>query len=381
MAAIQALVNQKTGETWGNPPPTTTRWRKPNTVRPAAPSRAAGCNSSTGSGSGCVFNDVTQGDIDVACEYNGTTTEHHCYKPSTHGVDSTDNVTAATVINGGTGYIAAPTCTIAAPTNSNPYLTPVGGTLWAGGTQATCTAAVTATSTTAVWSIKMLSTSGVGDTIILASPDGSVTCGPYTLAGTSTTLMASGLVTSIGSGCSLATATSSTSTVTITARTTGYAGTFIAEFGTGTIFQAAYVQITNTTKGQGPNYVSAITIGTAGSGYQPDTPITLTPTNGGSGAVAVANTTPATPSQSYQPAYGAAPGYDLATGLGTPNAYNFVMSSVWGPSQQPCPITFPNPGPLAYGTSPVTLTATDSACNLPITYTVNSGPGSVAAAH
>ena len=99
-------------------------------------------------------------------------------------------------------------------------------------------------------------------------------------------------------------------------------------------------------KGQGPNYVSAITIGTAGSGYQPETPITLT--GGGTGAIAVANTTPATASQSYQPTYGAASGYDLATGLGTPNAYNFVYSSVWGPVQQPT-ITFPNPGPLTYG--------------------------------
>ena len=132
--------------------------------------------------------------------------------------------------------------------------------------------------------------------------------------------MATNLVTSIGSGCSLATATSSTSTVTITARTAGAAGNFITEFGTATLFNAFYVYITNTTKGQGPNYVSGITITTAGTGYQPETPITLTVAEA-RGAIAVANTTPGTASQSYQPAYGAAPGYDLATGLGTPQRH------------------------------------------------------------
>jgi hypothetical protein len=87
--------------------------------------------------------------------------------------------------------------------------------------------------------------------------------------------MASGLVTSIGSGCSLASATSSSGTATLTAKTAGAAGNFITEFGTATEFNNFYVYITNTTKGQGPNYVSGITITTAGSGYAPDTPITL----------------------------------------------------------------------------------------------------------
>ena len=378
MAAVQALVNQKTAQTWGNPAPYYYQAAQNEYGVAGGTFLGTSCNSSGsgGPGSGCVFNDITQGDIDLACEDNGTTTEHHCYKPSgTRGVDSTDNVTGATVINGGTGYTSAPTCAIAAPTNSNPYKTPTGTTLWAGGTQATCTATVTATSTTAVWSIAMLNIDGVGDQIILTNPAGTTTCGPYTLAGTTTTLMASGLVTSIGSGCSLATATSSGATVTITARNTGYAGDFIAEFGTATLFNAFYVQITNSTKGQGPNYVSGITIGTAGSGYQPETPITLG--GPGSGAVAVANTTPGTAAQTYQPAYGAAPGYDLATGLGSVNAYNLVYSSVWGPTQQPCPITFPNPGPLTYSANQTTLAATDSACNLSITYTVNSGPGTV----
>ncbi len=190
------------------------------------------------------------------------------------------------------------------------------------------------------------------------------------------TTIASALNTAINGGCSLATSTVASSTVTITASTGGYAGDFTTQFtNNGTLFQAGYVTITNTVLGQGPNYVSGITIGTQGSGYQPETPITLTG-GGGTRAIAVANTTPATASQSYQPAYGAAPGYDLATGLGTPNAYNLVYSSVWGPVQQPCPVTFPNPGPLTYGATPATLGGTDT-CSLPITYTVNSGPGTV----
>ena len=49
----------------------------------------------------------------------------------------------------------------------------------------------------------------------------------------------------------------------------------------------------------------------------------------GSGAVAVANTSIGTAASSYQPTYGAAPGWDMATGLGTPNAYNLVNSSAW----------------------------------------------------
>jgi hypothetical protein len=334
MAAIQALVNQKTGQTWGTPNPYYYQIAQNEYGTAGGSFQGTSCNASGSGGpaSGCVFNDVTQGDIDTACRYNGTTTEHHCYKPSgTNGVDSTDNVTAATVINGGTGYTSAPTCAIAGPTNNQPYKTPPGATLWAGGTQATCTAAVNSGTTTAVWTVLMSSTSGVGDTIVLTNPSGTTTCGPYTLSGASTTAMATNLNTSIGSGCSLATSTVSSSTVTITARNSGYAGDFITKFGTATLFNAFYVTITNTVLGQGPNYVSGITIGTAGSGYQPETPITLTG-GGGSGAIAVANTTPATPAQSYQPAYGAAPGYDMATGLGTPNATNMVSACLWYPS-------------------------------------------------
>jgi len=330
MAAIQALVNQKTGSAWGNPNPIYYQIGQSEYGTQGGSFLGSGCNSSLGSGAGCVFNDVTQGDIDLACENNGTTEEAHCYKPTgTHGVDSTDVITTATVINGGTGYTASPTCTIAGPTNNAAYLSPTGTTLYAGGSQATCTAAFNGSSTTATWTVNIASTSAAGMQIYLAAPSGSPTCGPYTLTGSSTTTIATNLVTS-ATGCSLInTPTRSSSTVTMTAKTTGYAGDFnVTLYPNGYIFEQAYVNITNTILGQGPGYVSSITISGGGRGYQPDTPITLTG-GGGSGAIAVANTSPGTASSSYQPAYGAANGYDLATGLGSVNAYNLVNSTVW----------------------------------------------------
>ncbi len=376
MAAIQALVNQKTGETWGNPNPIYYQIAQSEYGTQGGTFAGSSCNSSGtgGPASGCVFNDITQGDIDLACEYNGTTERAHCYLPSsTHGVDSTDNVTAATVIFGGSGYTTAPTCTIAAPTNAAPYKSPTGTTLWAGGTQATCTATTNSGTTTAVWTVVMHSTSGVGDTIILTNPAGTTTCGPYTLSGTSTTAMATNLASAIGTACSLASESRSGSTVTLTAKAAGAAGNFITEFGPATIYDAAYVYITNTTKGQGPNYVSGITINTAGTGYQPETPITLT--GAGSGAIAVANTSVGTAASAYQPAYGAAPGYDLATGLGSPNAYNLVEATAW---LKPQTITFTAPtSPVTYGVSPTTLVATGGASGNPVTFSLDatSTPG------
>ncbi len=376
LAAIQALVNQKTAETWGNPNPIYYKIGQTEYGTQGGSFLGSTCNSSGvgGPASSCVFNDITQGDIDVACEDNGTIEEAHCYKPSgTYGVDSTDNVTAAVVLWGGTGYTSAPTCTIAGPTNNQPYKSPTGTTLWVGGTQATCTATVSASTTTAVWTVLMDATSGVGDTIILENTDvgGSTTCGPYTLTGTTTALMCSNLASAIGSGCSLASATCSSSTDTITAKAAGAAGNFITEFGTATEFNNFYVYVTNTTKGQGPNYVSGIAIGTAGTGYQPQTPITLG--GPGTGAVAVANTSFGTAAQSYQPAYGAAPGYDLATGLGSVNAYNLVQNCAWFGCQQNQTITCGTSPPSSepYGNQfPVACTATST---LTVAFTASGG--------
>jgi subtilase family serine protease len=85
MAGVQALINQKTGQKWGNPNPTFYSLA----ATEYGSGGNAGCNSTSGKGVGstCVFYDVTQGDMDINC--TGT---HSCYKPSgTYGVLSTSN--------------------------------------------------------------------------------------------------------------------------------------------------------------------------------------------------------------------------------------------------------------------------------------------------
>ncbi len=338
MAGIQAIVNQVTHENWGNPNPIYYQIAQNEYGTAGGSFQGTSCNASGSGGpaAGCAFNDVTQGDIDLACRYNGTTTEHHCYKPSTNGVDSTDNVTGATVIFGGSGYTTAPTCAIAGPTNNSALPDadqhqPLGGwhsgNLYGSGHQRLnhrcldgcdgehrrsrghhhpdeCPAR-------RVDYLRALHAGGIDHDAHGIGP-GDVD--------RERVLPRNGNVLP-------------TLTATITATAAGAAGNFVTEFGTATLFNAFYVYITNTTKGQGPNYVSGITIGTAGTGYQPETPITLG--GPGTGALAVANTTPGTASQSYQPAYGAAPGYDLATGLGSPNATNLVSACAWLPSGSP----------------------------------------------
>jgi hypothetical protein len=149
----------------------------------------------------------------------------------------------------------------------------------------------------------------------------------------------------------VATATESTSTVTVTAKTAGYSGNFTVSLApTNVFFQALeVVTISQTAAGSGPGYVSGVTMTAAGSGYGPQTPITFSG-GGGSGALAVANTTASTASTSYQPAYGAAPGYDLATGLGSVNANNMVNASIWYPASFTLSAS-PNSGSAAQGSS------------------------------
>jgi hypothetical protein len=85
MAAIQSLINQATGERWGNPDPVY--------YSLAASEYGSGgnsdCNSTLGNrvASTCIFYDVTLGDMDVPCK--GSV---NCYLPSgTYGVLSTSN--------------------------------------------------------------------------------------------------------------------------------------------------------------------------------------------------------------------------------------------------------------------------------------------------
>ena len=98
MAGIQALVNQKIGASVGNPAPTLYSLAKTEYGSTGSTS----CNSSNGAsaGSGCIFYDVTQGDMDVNC--TGT---HGCYRPSgTNGVLSTSTSSYAKAYGTTTGW-------------------------------------------------------------------------------------------------------------------------------------------------------------------------------------------------------------------------------------------------------------------------------------
>jgi hypothetical protein len=94
MAGIQALVNQHTGTTWGNP--NVTLYALANTEYANA-GTAAACNSNTvnKTSNSCIFYDVTQGDIDGACKGSGagSATLRNCYRPGTDtiGILSTSN--------------------------------------------------------------------------------------------------------------------------------------------------------------------------------------------------------------------------------------------------------------------------------------------------
>ena len=389
MAAIQSLVNQKSGQNWGNPNPIYYQLAQNQYGSTAGGFTGSLCNSSRPGGpvAGCVFNDVTQGDIDLACEDNGTAVEQHCYKPSgTFGVTSTDVIAGTQIISGGVGYTSNPTCTVAGPSNNNPYKSPTGTTLWAGGTQATCTATFNSGSTTAAYTIKFVATGAtintdypnqLGFTIggvtytfvssLTGAPANSVllvTTGSTSAQETANAKNLEAAINATSSQCNaspcfgtgtvanpLATATETTSTVTVTAKTAGYAGNFSVSLApTDVFFQSLeVVTISQTAAGSGPGYVNTITITAAGSGYQSQTPVTFSG-GGGSGAFAVANTTVATAASSYQPAWGAAPGWDMATGLGSVNANNMVTNCAWvippGTPGLYCPTTSGSlPGP------------------------------------
>ena len=226
MAAIQALVNEKWGTRVGNPNPTYYSIAKAE-YGSAGNSACYSINQPAPKGlaSSCVFYDITQGDTVVDCRYNGggDVDGVGCYRPSgTYGALSTQALTTGTVIAGGSGYTSAPTCTIGAPSNLNRYLSPSGGTLWAGGTQATCTATING----------------------------------------------------------------------------------------------------------GTHVVTAINITSGGSGYAGGASCTLTG-GGGTGATCSVSPVMGTIASAYQPAYGATPGWDFATGIGSVNAYNLVFSSAW----------------------------------------------------
>ncbi len=109
MAGIQALVNQRNGRQ-GNPNPTYYAIANAEYGR----NGSAACNSSNGNavGSGCVFHDVTLGDMDVNCTavqiqsgHKTVTASFNCYLDgATNGVLSTSNHSYKPAFATGTGW-------------------------------------------------------------------------------------------------------------------------------------------------------------------------------------------------------------------------------------------------------------------------------------
>ena len=101
-AGIQALINQKTGKSWGN---TNVQFYQLAAAEYGAGGNA-NCNSSLGNGvaSSCVFNDVTAGDFNVNCKaLSGTL--HNCYLPSgTNGVGTVTNGSYQPMYRSATGW-------------------------------------------------------------------------------------------------------------------------------------------------------------------------------------------------------------------------------------------------------------------------------------
>jgi subtilase family serine protease len=218
MAGIQALVNQHWSIRAGNPNPTYYAIAKTE-FGTAGNSACYSINETAGNG--CVFNDVTQGDIDVNCQYNGTAFKADCYRPSgTNGAIGTQKITSIKLNAGGSGFTTTPNCAISVPNNKSKYTSPTGTVIYAAATQAKCTAT-----------------------------------------------MSGGVVT-------------------------------------------------------------AVTLTNGGSGYTGVPKCTISG-GGGKSATCTATISPTTGANSYQPAFGATPGWDMATGLGSVNGFNLVMNTSW----------------------------------------------------
>ncbi len=304
LAGIQALVNQKTGQRWGNA----------NTVYYAIANSEygstgnAGCNSKLGNavGAGCTFYDVQEGSIYLPCASvgNGTAARlYNCYRPSTTdsatdigvmsaaaetfpGLAGPGPVTALNVTSSGGGttdYASAPTCAITGDA----------------GAGATCSASI----------------SGLVTAITKTSN------GTGYVAGDA---LGCALIGGGGIGATCSATVNGAGSVTITLRNggSGYtsAPTCLLGGGSGTGATCTAVEHVG---------VTGISLTAGGSGYTSDPTCTL---SGGGGAPNAVCTSIINGVTALDPqAYPATVGWDFATGIGTVNAYNLVMNSAWLP--------------------------------------------------
>ncbi|MGA2581043.1 MAG: protease pro-enzyme activation domain-containing protein [Bryobacteraceae bacterium] len=350
-AAIQALVNEKWHTKTGNPNPT--YYAIANAEFGASGnSNCYSINQPSGRrglGTNCVFYDITQGDIEVNCI--ASSDPAGCYLDgSTNGSTTLGPIGTVTVINPGSGYTSAPTCTLATPAGIAPY-NPFGNPIWAGGTQATCTATIGSVAQvgTVTLSSGTVSTAWAGSTVTVGSTvytfaTGTLTTADQVLLNTSSgttgrTNTLKNLSAAINANSALcgsaapcygpgtvantsATASGTSSPITVTGITAGVSYTFSnVNVGGATFATAITTQAAN-------GAVNGITVTNGGSGYSGGSGCTLTG-GGGSGATCSPQLVTLTAGTSYQPAFGTTPGWDFGTGIGTVNAYNLVMNTAW----------------------------------------------------
>jgi subtilase family serine protease len=299
-AGIQALINQKTGERWGNA----------NTIYYAiarseyGASGNSSCNSSLGTNEdpSCVFNDVTQGSIYLPCTVLGTPDRlYNCYRPSATDETADFGVMSAAPMTfpglGGPGPVTNLNVT-ASGGGTTPYSSaPACAITGDAGSGATCTASISGLVTALT---------------VIANGTGYTTADPPKC-----TLTGGG---GIGATCSAAVNAFGRISLTIQSGGSGYSSaptcSLTGGSGTGATCSA--------TENVG---VTGITLTSGGSGYTSDPVCTLT----GGGGVPAATCTPIINGvTSLTPqAYPAGTGWDFATGIGTVNAYNMVFSSFW----------------------------------------------------
>jgi subtilase family serine protease len=310
-AGIQALVNQQTGERWGQA--NTVYYQIANTEYGV--SGNASCNSNLGNaiGSNCVFNDVTQGSIFLPCATTGSGSSarlYNCYRPSATDKAADFGVMSAAAETfpglAGPGPVTALNVTAAGggttPYSSAPSCALTGGV----GSGATCT-----TSISGVVSALALTANGTGYTT--ADPPFCVLTGGGGIGATcSTTVNGSGAITLV---------IQSPGHAYTSAPTCSLPG------GSGSGATCTAAEATG---------VTGITLTAAGSGYTSDPTCTLTG-GGGAPTATCASIINGVTSQTPQ-AYPATTGWDFATGIGTVNAYNLVLSSAWNPPPAKKPV-------------------------------------------
>jgi hypothetical protein len=366
MASIQALVNEKWSLTKvGNPNPTYYSIANAEFTSPEA-SNCYSINqpSRRGLGTACAFNDITQGDISVVCKYNGNA-QAGCYAPPTaagvaqYGAESSQPP-PLTISAPGSGYSSAPTCAVGGVSPyTTPYLSPTGGTIYAG-TAATC-ATIWGQVSTLTNGTKLTSSTCTGKTITVGGTtytcvfdvaptavnqfEGCAIAGCATAVGSTTgeeaatvqNLMA--VINANPQQCADIncvftgqTANTSASAYIVSTTGSGLATTKLSlgaltNGGTFTVSSTSTSITAATTTTTGVSNVSVSGLG----GYTPGQPVTCTLSGGGftTAATCGVNLTFFTPAPGYAPAWGATPGWDFATGLGSVNAYNLVMNTAW----------------------------------------------------